>query len=94
MDKKVKDLLAALCQKDKDLEARVKKLEGQPQNPDYVPAAMAENPDIMYNAHFVKAAAEENSGPSVGKVLLWIFVILVVAGIVGGLIYLFAIREY
>ena len=56
----------ALCVKDTNLEARVKELEkkGQAQDPNYVPAAMADNPDLMYNAHFVKAAAEENEGMS------------------------------
>ena len=87
---------AALCQKDANLEARVRGLEakGQAQNTDYIPAAMAENPDIMYNSHFVAAAAEDNSGPSVGVVLGWIFGIVAVVAIVGCAIYFLAIKEY
>ena len=80
----------------RNLEARVKQLEtaGQEQNPDYVPAAMSDNPDLMYNAHFVKAAAEENTGPSFGTVCLWLFFIVAIVGIVGVVVYFLAVREY
>ena len=86
----------ALCKKDAQLEARVKQLEGKgaAADPNYVPAEMKDNPDLMYNAHFVQAAAEENSGPGVGTVLLWIFGTLAVVAIIGGGIYFFCVREY
>ena len=86
----------ALCQKDANLEARVKQLEasGTEQNPDYIPTALQDNPDLQYNSHFVKAAADDNTGPSFGTVCLWILGILAVLGAIGGLFYLCAVKEW
>lgn len=85
-DARYRDMVA----KDAQLEARIRQLEqqGVKRDQNYVPAAMADNPDLMYNDDFVRASynpvpapapaqtsSSSSSGVSGWTVLLWIVVI-------------------
>jgi len=94
-----------MVKRDADLEARVRALEAEKRarDPNYVPAAMKDNPDLMYNPDFVNAAYNPSpavyhppppsSGPSAGTVLFWLLMVVLVGAVVVFVIWFIFVRE-
>jgi hypothetical protein len=98
-----------MLRRDARLQAEIDQLKAQnaARDPGYVPVAMRDNPDLMYNKDFVDASynpvevptnnhQEHGGGDSsgVGMFFLWLFVGLVVVGILGVFIYFMFVKEY
>jgi hypothetical protein len=103
-DARYRDMVA----KDAALEARIRQLEAEKlqRDPNYVPAAMKDQPDLMYNDAYVNAAYNPTpavytqppprapgSGPSAGTVLMWFLIIIVVIVVVSFVVWFIFIRE-
>ncbi len=90
--------------RDADLRVRIAQLERDKvaQNPAYVPASMAQNPDLMYNKDFVTAVYNPQAVPTppeqhhsgVGAFFFWFFMVIIALLAVWLVVYLFCIKDY
>jgi hypothetical protein len=92
---------ADMVKKDKELEAKVKKLEADKVAKDvgFVPAGLKDNPDLMYSDEFVAASynAQEVEVPETGLVIGWgwiVFWIILSCVVIVGIVYLIFFYEY
>jgi hypothetical protein len=91
-----KEMLA----KDAKLQAEIDQLKAKntPQDASYVPPEMASNPDLMYNKEFVNASYNPVEVPNdaqeraniAGTIIFWAIILF----FLGGMAYLFFIKEY
>lgn len=87
--------------KDAKLQAEIDQLKAQnlAQDPSYVPPQMKDNPDLMFNKEFVEASynpvqTSSGVGSSVGYFFYYLFVTVVVLGLVGVVAYFLFVKEY
>jgi hypothetical protein len=83
-----------MCAKDKQLEARVKQLEAEKKekDPNYVPAELQDNPDLMYDSDFVQAAGQKGHG--FWFYFLWFIGIVTVIGVLYVLIFVINYQKF
>lgn len=92
----------AMLAKDAQLQAEIDALKTQnlARDPNYVPAQMQDNPDMMYSKEFVDASynpvpvAQPSSGSIFWGAMKTVFWTLVVFGLVGVVIYFLFVKEY
>lgn len=89
----------ALLAKDARLEARVRQLEANKtaRDPSYVPSGI--DPDLQYTDDYVDSIynphVESAAAPThIGRVLFWVFMVVLIGGVVAFVVYMVFVKNY